>query len=122
MYDVTLDQFKNLNKPIELIVVGLGFMGFGFISSLRSIPNVRVPLLISRRPLASVKYLEEHGLRAVRESSIEKIKENAGQGIISVSDNRELISNYPSQAVFEVTGTVDYGTDAAIKALKSKNI
>src|SRR3989338_5108777 len=110
MYDITLDQFKNLQKPIDLIVVGLGFMGFGFVSSLRNIPNVRVPLLISRRPHASVKFLEEHGLKAVNENSIEKIKENTRKGIISVSDKRELISDYPADAIFEVTGTVDYGT------------
>jgi len=120
MYDITLDQFKNLQKPIDLIVVGLGFMGFGFVSSLGSIPNVRVPLLISRRPHASAKYLEERGIPAVVESDIEKIKKNAQNGIISVSDKRDLISQYPADAVFEVTGTVDYGTEAAINALKSK--
>lgn len=120
MYDITFDQFKNLKKPINLIVVGLGFMGFGFVSSLRSIPNVRVPLLISRRPNASAKYLNEHGIKATIENEIEKIKKNTENGIISVSDKRDLISEYSADAVFEVTGTVDYGTDAALQTLRSK--
>ncbi len=120
MYDLILDNFKDLKKPINLIVVGLGFMGFGFVSNLRSIPNVRVPLLISRRPHASAKYLEEHGISAVVESDIEKIKKNSENGIISVSDRRNLISEYPADVVFEVTGTVDYGTEAALQALRSK--
>src|SRR3989344_8549516 len=120
MYDITFDQFKNLQKPIHLIVVGLGFMGFGFVSNLANIPNILVPLLISRRPHASAKFLKERGIPAVVESDIEKIKKNAQNGIISVSDKRDLISQYPADAVFEVTGTVDYGTEAAINALKSK--
>src|SRR3989344_9351951 len=110
MYDITLEQFKNLQKPIDLIVVGLGFMGFGFVSSLGNIPNIRVPLLISRRPHASAKYLEENGIKATTESNIEEIKKNSENGIISVSDKISLISEYPADAVFEVTGTVDYGT------------
>ncbi len=120
MYDLILDNFKDLKKPINLIVIGLGFMGFGFVSNLRSIPNVRVPLLISRRPHASAKYLEERGIPAVVESDIEKIKKNTENGIISVSDKRELISKYPADVAFEVTGTVDYGTEAALQALRSK--
>lgn len=119
MYDLILDNFNNLKKPINIIVVGLGFMGFGFISSLRNIPNVGVPLIISRRPHASAKYLEEHGIKAATQNDIEKIKKNAENGIISVSDKRSLISEYPADAVFEVTGTVDYGTEAALNALGS---
>ncbi|MBI2621978.1 MAG: hypothetical protein HYW63_05045 [Candidatus Levybacteria bacterium] len=120
MYDTTLDNFKNLKNPIDLIVVGLGFMGFGFISGVRSVPNVRIPLLISRRPKESAKYLQRNGIPAVVENDIEKIKQNSKNGKISVSSDLNLISEIPADAVFEVTGTVGYGTEAAVKAIKAK--
>lgn len=120
MYDITLDNFKNLKQPIDLIVVGLGFMGFGFISGSKSIPNLRIPLLISRRPHASVKFLQKNGLSAVVENDIQKIKKNAKNGIISVNDDLSLISELPADAVFEVTGTVEYGAEIAIRAILSK--
>lgn len=120
MYDITLDNFKNLKNPIDLIVVGLGFMGFGFISGTRSIPNIRISLLISRRPHDSATYLQKNGIPAVVESDVEKIKQNTKKGKISVSSDLGLISEIPADAVFEVTGTVAYGAEAAIKAIKAK--
>lgn len=120
MYDITLDNFKNLKNPIDLIVVGLGFMGFGFISGTRTIPNIRIPLLISRRPHDSAKHLQKNGIPAVVENDIEKIRENTKKGKISISNDLGLISEIPADAVFEVTGTVGYGTEAAVRAIKAK--
>jgi len=41
MYDLILKQLDKKQNPIDVIVVGLGFMGFGFVSVARTLKNLR---------------------------------------------------------------------------------
>lgn len=119
MYDVLLKQLTNQKKPIDVIVVGMGFMGFGFLSSVKQVPGIRIPVVISRRPESTAKLLEEHGFAARISNSATEIRKNAEQGIISVSDDMSLIEQLEGDIVIEMTGTVDYGTEVAITAFKA---
>lgn len=120
MYDYIWKLLEKREKPIDVIVSGLGFMGFGFISAVRNIPGLRVPLLISRRPKDSKKFLEERGLKVKIENNSKKIKEFADKGLVCVSDDLDLIELFESEAVLEMTGTIAYGTEVAIRAIKSR--
>lgn len=120
MYNIFHEKFTKSEKPINLIVAGLGFMGFGFISHLKTLPNVRISLLISRRPEQAVKDLCDNDITAAVVKNENEIKENLEKGIISISDDLTFIEKTPSDAVFEVTGTVTYGTEVALKALHAK--
>jgi len=123
MYNIFLKKLEQSDKPIDIIVVGLGFMGFGFFSATKHVPNLRVPLIITRRPDEAKKFLLEKGYKVAYEDNPVKIKELADEGYICVSDNLDLISNYPNNLVFEVTGTVSYGTDVALRAITAgKNL
>ena len=117
MYDLILKQLDKKQNPIDVIVVGLGFMGFGFVSVARTLKNLRIPLIITRRPEAAKKFLEEKGFKVRFEDDVGKIKDFADKGYISVSDNLELIKEYENKIVIEMTGTVAYGTDAALRVL-----
>lgn len=107
-------------KQVDVIVVGLGFMGLGFISGVNHIEGIRVVLVISRRPQEAVKQLRKKGLKSKIVSSIKEISQNISKNIISVSDHLELIPETPADAVLEVTGTVSYGVEASLAALKGK--
>lgn len=99
---------------VELIVAGLGFMGFGFISHLQSKPGLKVAVVLSRRPDQAVEFLTKQGLAAVTENAPDKIKDLVKRGIIAVTDDLDIIKTYNNSIVFEVTGTVDYGTEIAL--------
>ncbi len=120
MYDIILKKLAARSTPIDVIIVGLGFMGFGFLSSIKNTKGIRVPLIITRRPTEAKKTLEQHGFSAISENDPKKIKEFVERGFICVSSDLELISKYPSDAVMEVTGTVSYGTEVALKAISAK--
>jgi len=107
-------------KPIDVIVAGLGFMGFGFVSAVRNVVGMRVPLLISRRPKESKKYLEERGFKVKIESNPQKIKDFADKGYICVSDDLSLIETYENEVVLEMTGTVAYGTEIGLRTVKAR--
>lgn len=117
MYDILVKKLSQRDKPIDVIVTGLGFMGFGFISSIKHTKGIRVPLIITRRPQESKKYLESSGFTAICESNPSKIADFVDRGFICVSDDLDLIKSYPSDAVMEVTGTVAYGADVAQRAI-----
>lgn len=119
MYDTLLKQLEVKNSPVEVIVVGLGFVSFGFISSIRNLAGMRVPLIISRRPKEAKAFLEEKGFKVKREENPDKIKDLAKRGYICLSDNLDLIEKYENGIVCEMTGTVAYGTEAALRALKA---
>jgi len=120
MYSYLLKELSKRESPIDVIVVGLGFMGFGFISSVKSIKGMRVPLIITRRPNEAKKYLKERGFKVKHEDNPSKIKDNAGKGYISVSSDLSLIGTYENEVVFEVTGTITYGSDVALRCLVAK--
>lgn len=114
-----LNQLNSKNMPVEIILVGLGFMGFGFISDINRKTGVKVSIVISRRPSDALEYLQKHGIAAQIENDPNKIKNLVNNNIIAVSDDLELIKTYENKIVFEVTGTVDYGTEVALKTYQA---
>src|SRR3989344_4825608 len=119
MNDIILKQLENRQKPLDIIVVGLGFMGFGFLSYARTLKGIRVSLVISRRVNDSLKLLEKEGFRAVVENNPSKIKDYSNRGYICVSDDLSLIRKFENGIVFEATGTVSYGTDVALETFRA---
>lgn len=120
MYDYLLHQLKQRAHPVDVIMSGLGFMGFGFLSALSTVPGMRVPLLLSRRPKEAKAALEMQGFRACFGKNKEEIHASANNGYIAVSDNIALIKEVSSDVVFEVTGTVSYATEVVHTALEAK--
>ena len=120
MKEFVIKKLSNQKNPIDLIVVGLGFMGFGFISYLRFIPDIRVTVLITRRVKESAKYLKQKGFKIKIIDSANKISYYANKGYICVSDNLEIINRFENQVVVEMTGSIGYATDVALRTLTSK--
>lgn len=119
MYDVLLEDLSRQKKPIDVIVVGLGFMGFGFVSGVRAIKGIRVPIVISRRPQETVNFLTSNKIASVIESNTTRIRENANKGVISVTDDLKVIKEYKNAIVIEMTGTIDYGTEVSLETIKA---
>lgn len=120
MYDILRDKLEKQKEPIDIIVNGLGFMGFGFLSSLAYLPNMRIPLVVSRDPIRSKKHLESKGYKVKIENNPSKIKDLAKRGYICLSEDTDLISTYENKLVIEMTGTVPYGTEVALETIKAK--
>ncbi|RJR15359.1 hypothetical protein C4579_02380 [Candidatus Microgenomates bacterium] len=120
MYDIILKALdKRKNDPIDVIVVGLGFISFGFISSIRNTSGMRVPLIITRRPDEAVKLLKQKDFNAKIENKPERIKDLAKKGYICVSDDVSLIERFENEVVIEMTGTIDYGTEVGLMTISA---
>lgn len=117
MDQIVHQALSRYGKPVDVIVVGLGFMGLGFISGVNHLEGMRVVLVISRRPDEAVKQLKQKGLKGKVISTVKEIEKNIKKDFISVSDNLELIKTVSAEAVLEVTGTVSYGVEVSLAAL-----
>lgn len=116
MDQIIQQAISKRGNPVDVIVVGLGFMGLGFISGVTHIAGMRIVLIISRRPEEAVKQLKQKGLKGKVVSSVKEIEKNTQNGVISVSDSLDLIKTTQADAVLEVTGTVSYGVEASLAA------
>lgn len=113
-------QLEKKSEPIEVTVVGLGFMGFGFISLMQKVPGIRVPLVISRRPNEARCFLESHGFKVATANNHNNIKDLASKGYVCISDNLDLLKDYENDVVVSMTGTIDYETKVALATLNAK--
>lgn len=112
-------QLERKEQSIDVIAVGLGFMGFGFLSLVQKLPDIRVPLLISRRVGEASSFLRDQGFKVVVENDPRKIQDHASRGYVCVSDQLDLIQDYENDIVVTMTGTVAYESEVALKAINS---
>ncbi|HSA83691.1 MAG TPA: hypothetical protein VLF20_02280 [Patescibacteria group bacterium] len=119
MHSIIIKQLEKRKQPIDVIVSGLGFMSFGFISAMQQTKGIRVPLVLTRRVDDATTFLTKKGFKVKKENSPKKIKEAADKGYICVSDDLDLIATYDNSIVFEMTGTVVHGAEIGIKAIEA---
>ncbi len=119
MQTVLLDHLNKREKPIDVIVVGLGFMGFGFVSLMQHANRIRIPLIISRRPQETVDFLQNEGYKTTVCHKENELWDCVAKGNICVSDDLDLIKKVEADVVLEMTGTVDYGTQVALAAYEA---
>ncbi|HUW11000.1 MAG TPA: NAD(P)-dependent oxidoreductase [Anaerolineae bacterium] len=105
------------DQPIDIVLVGLGFMGYGFLQRVMKTPGLRVPVVISRGSERTVAFLRDRGIGAVVARDVRSIQENVNRGLVSVCADYRVLGSTPCRIVVEVTGEVEYGTEVALQAL-----
>jgi predicted homoserine dehydrogenase-like protein len=112
-------QLAEAERPLDLVLVGLGFMGYGLLRRLSQVKGVRVPLLITREVPRALELLGAKGIPAAVTSALRAIRANAERGILSVWSSPDILSAVPFPIVVETTGEVAYGTEVALAAFDS---
>ncbi len=101
--DRELQELQKQNKPIKVGILGAGFMARGIaIQILNYTPGMQLVGMANRTP-----------------EKIEKILEEAGatdRGVIVTDDYMDLINNPQIDVIVEVTGAIEYGTNAMLAA------
>lgn len=119
MYNLIFNRLKSEENPIDLILVGLGFMGHGFLQFIKQIPGIRVILLVSRDFYRASNSLTKSGLQHDVADNPAKIKTNSEKGILSICSDYKIISEIDCHIVMEMTGEISYGTQVALETLNS---
>lgn len=104
--DRELSELQKQNKPINVGILGAGFMARGIaIQILNYTPGMRLIGMANRTPAKIEKILEEAGA--------------TDRGVIVTDDYMDLINNPEIDVIVEVTGAIEYGTNAMLAAFAS---
>lgn len=112
-------RLESLEKPVDLVLVGLGFMGYGFLRRVMHTPGLRIPLVISRSLERTASFLKAKGLEVCITGDPAIIGKNAEDNIVSLCEDYRIIHALPYQIVVEMTGDVVYGAQVALEACKA---
>lgn len=104
--DRELSELQKQNKPINVGILGAGFMARGIaIQILNYTPGMKLVGMANRTPAKIEKILEEAGA--------------TDRGVIVTDDYMDLINNPEIDVIVEVTGAIEYGTNAMLAAFAS---
>jgi len=111
------------NNPIRVAMVGAGFMGRGIALQICKYVQGMELVAIANRDITKAKraYTEASVLDGVEEvASVEKLEENIRLGKYSITDDAMLLCKAEGiDAIIEVTGAVEFGTNVAMRAIEN---
>lgn len=120
--DTALAKRHAEQNPIRVAMVGAGFMGRGIALQICQFVQGMELVAISNRDTAKARRVySEAGVLEVEEvASVSKLEENIRLGKCSITDDAMLLCEAGGiDAIIEVTGAVEFGTNVAIRAINN---
>lgn len=119
--DKALQQRESEKRPIQVGLVGAGFMGQRLVQQItRVTPGMRVAAISNRTVERAVKAYQGSGISEIR--SVSKLSEldnciSSGKAVVT-EDPQLLCASEQIEAVIEVTGSIEYAAGLALAAIK----
>lgn len=113
------ERLRSRESPVDLVLVGLGFMGYGFLRQVQRTPGLRLPLVVTRSLERARAFLAERGFPVAVEGDPAAIRANADRGVLSLWPDYRILAALPYPIVVEMTGDVAYGTQVALVAFRA---
>ena len=123
LVDTALAKRQAENNPIRVAMVGAGFMGRGIALQICNyVPGMELVAIANRdTEKAKRAYTEAGVLDAEEVGSLSKLEENIRNGRYSITDDAMLLCDAEGiDAIIEVTGAVEFGTNIAMRAIENK--
>ncbi len=120
--DTALEKRQEQGKPIQVGIVGAGYMGCGIALQIeKSIPGMRVAAIANRTVPKAIQAYETAGVGTVRVvgnvTELERAIE-AGQGAVT-DDPLLLCQAGRIDAIIEATGEVEFSAPVAVEAIRN---
>lgn len=110
---------RGSERPHDLVLAGLGFMGYGFLRAASAREDYRVVLVITRDTARTSAYLRSKGYVTEATENPSAIAQNADKGIVSLCSDPAILGILPYSIVVEMTGDVLYGTEVALQTMEA---
>ncbi|PKV76166.1 NAD(P)H-dependent oxidoreductase [Pontibacter ramchanderi] len=123
LVDTALAKRQAENKPIRVAMVGAGFMGRGIALQICNyVPGMELVAIANRDTEKAKRAYTEAGIVGVQEvSSLSSLEDNIRNGKYSITDDAMLLCEAEGiDAIIEVTGAVEFGTNVAMRAIENK--
>ncbi|MCJ8166727.1 Gfo/Idh/MocA family oxidoreductase [Pontibacter sp. E15-1] len=122
LVDSALAKRQAENKPVRVAMVGAGFMGRGIALQICKYTFGMELVAIANRDTAKAKqaYTQADVLDVREVSNLSQLEENIRIGKYSITDDAMLLCEAEGiDAVIEVTGAVEFGTNVALRAIQN---
>lgn len=119
--DTALAKRQAEGNPIKVAMVGAGFMGRGIALQISKYTPGMELVAISNRTIAKARqaYTEAEVENVEEVNSLSALEENIRQGKYSITEDAMLLCQAEGiDAVIEVTGAVEFGTNVAMEAIR----
>ena len=121
--DTALAKRHAENNPVRVAMVGAGFMAKGIALQICNyVPGMQL-VAIANRSIEKAKqaYADAGLIETVEVGSVATLEDNIRHGKCSVTDNAFLLCEAEGiDAVIEVTGAVEFGTQIAMRAIQNR--
>ena len=119
--DKILEQRHADNNPIKVAMVGAGFMGRGVALQIVNYTLGMDLVAISNRNMGSARRAyQEAGIEEITTvESLEQLEESIKHKKPAITDNASLLCQAEEiDAIFEVTGSIEFAASIALEAIK----
>ncbi|NTU67258.1 MAG: Gfo/Idh/MocA family oxidoreductase [Chlorobiaceae bacterium] len=120
--DTALRKREEAGNPINVGMIGAGFMGRGIaLQIMNSVPGMRLVAIANHHLAGAERAYREAGLDDARTvGSISELQDNIAAGRCSVTENAELLCDADGiDAIIEVTGTIEYAARLVLRAIQN---
>lgn len=120
--DTALAKRHAEGNPIRVAMVGAGFMGRGIALQISKYTQGMELVAISNRTIGKARqaYAEAEISNIAEVNSLTELEENIRQGKYSITDDAMLLCEAEGiDAIIEVTGAVEFGTNVAMRAIQN---
>ena len=120
LLDTALERRRrSTDGPIRVAMIGAGFMGRGIALQIATaIPGLRLVAIANRHLEPAERAYTEAGQTPRAVSSMRELRAAIQSGEPAVTEDWQLVCEAPEvEAVIEVTGSLDYGAEAVIRAI-----
>jgi predicted homoserine dehydrogenase-like protein len=121
--DAALREREREGKPIQVGIIGAGYMGRGVVLQIESaIKGMRTACLYNRTIQKAEQAFKQAGINNyIKIQSVDQLEEAIREGVYTITDNPDLVCEAPGiEAILEATGELEFGAHIAIKAIQNK--
>jgi len=120
--DTALKKREQENRPIQVGIVGAGYMGRGLALQIeKSIPGMRVAAISNRTPETARMALQQCGVDDIVEvAKVADLEAAIERGAYAYSDNADLLCRAGNiDAIVEATGEVEFGAQVVLSSIEN---
>ena len=122
LIDRALRERELAGSPIRVGLIGAGFMGRVIADQIvNHVPGMELSVICARRPEAAREAYEQAGAEPVEVTTVAGLEAAIEEGGCAITDDASLLAEAePIDAVFEVTGSIEYGARVVLDAIAGR--
>jgi predicted homoserine dehydrogenase-like protein len=123
MVDAALREREREGKPIQVGIIGAGYMGRGIVLQIESaIKGMRTACLYNRTIQKAEQAFKQAGINNYKKiQTVDQLEEAIREGVYTITDDPDLVCEAPGiEAILEATGELEFGAHVVMKAIQNK--